>query len=117
MQKGRGWRPRLGALEERLDVVPVGVDDEGGVVVGVVALAQARGPLSRPPLARAAAWKASTASGSGATKARWSGPAGSPSTSARSSASGGPRTTAGPHDSGGPGMSVTSAPNGSKAAR
>jgi hypothetical protein len=36
-------------LEERLDVVPVGVDDEGGVVVGVVALAQARGPVVAPP--------------------------------------------------------------------
>jgi hypothetical protein len=57
------------------------------------------------------------ASGSGATKARWSGLAGSPSTSARSSASGGPSTTAGPHDSGGPGTSVTSAPSGFKAAR
>ena len=28
-----------------------------------------------------------------------------------------PKATAGPHDSGGPGMSVTSAPSGSKAAR
>jgi hypothetical protein len=42
-------QPRLGALEERLDVVPVGVDDEGGIVVGVVALAQARGPVVTPP--------------------------------------------------------------------
>src|SRR5215212_136155 len=41
--------PRLGALEDRFDVVPVGVDDEGGIVVGVVALAQARGPVVAPP--------------------------------------------------------------------
>src|SRR5215212_3830233 len=110
--------PRLGALEDRFDVVPVGVDDEGGIVVGVVALAQTWGPVITPPLARAAAWKFRTASGSEATKARWSGGlVGSPSTSARSSASSGPRTTAGPHDCGGPGTSVTSAPSGFKAAR
>src|SRR5215203_2370347 len=42
-------RPRLGALEERLYVMPVGVDDEGGIVVGVVALAQAWGPVVTPP--------------------------------------------------------------------
>src|SRR5215211_7566105 len=41
--------PRLGALEDRFDVVPVGVDDEGGIVVGVVALAQAWGPVITPP--------------------------------------------------------------------
>jgi hypothetical protein len=29
--------------------VPVGVDDEGGIVVGVVALAQARRPVITPP--------------------------------------------------------------------
>jgi hypothetical protein len=57
-------------LEDRFDVVPVGVDDEGGIVVGVVALAQAWGPVITPPLARAAAWKFRTASRSEATKAR-----------------------------------------------
>src|SRR5215217_7288500 len=41
--------PRLGALEDRFDVVPVRVDDEGGIVVGVVALAQAWGPVITPP--------------------------------------------------------------------
>src|SRR5215211_6726507 len=41
--------PRLGALEDRFDVVPVWVDDEGGIVVGVVALAQAWGPVISPP--------------------------------------------------------------------
>src|SRR5829696_7837225 len=42
--------PRLGALEDRFDVVPVGVDDEGGIVVGVVALAQAWGPEAWGPV-------------------------------------------------------------------
>src|SRR5215212_4766186 len=41
--------PRPGALEDRFDVVPVGVYDEGGIVVGIVALAQAWGPVITPP--------------------------------------------------------------------
>ena len=59
--------------------MPIGVDDEGRVVVGVCSARAGPGARCRaPPLARAAAWKASTASGSGATKAMWSGLAGSP---------------------------------------
>ena len=60
------------AVADGLDVVAVGVEDEGAVVVRVVDRARAGGAVvAAAPAARAAAWKASTASRSAAAKAMW----------------------------------------------
>ena len=55
----------LGQVADGLDVVAVGVEHEGAVVVLVITRAGPGSPLSRPPAASAAAWKASTVGRSG----------------------------------------------------
>jgi len=61
-----------------LDVVAVGIQDEGPVVLRVVDLAHAGTAVVPRPGPQAASWKASTVSRSGLVKATWTGSRTSP---------------------------------------
>ena len=61
------------AVEDGLEVVAVEVEDEGPVVAGVVVRRSPGPPLSVPPAARAASWKASTCAVDAAASAIWQG--------------------------------------------
>ena len=74
------------SVVDGFDVVAVGVQDEGGVVAGVVG-AGAGAPLSRPPAASAAAWTRSTSARDAVWKARWMRDGGSPFAGVRHSSS------------------------------
>src|SRR5829696_8335344 len=108
---------RLGPVEDGLHIVPIRVEDVGGVVVGMVALVDARRTVVAPAGGESGGVepinRCSISSGEG--EVEWVrrlpfdqrqifGPAG-------------PKTTAGPHDPGGPGTSMVRAPRGSNAVR
>jgi hypothetical protein len=63
------------AVKDSFYVVPVGVEDECGVVPGVIVGRSPGRPLSTPPASTAAAWNASTVSRSGAANAMCTEPA------------------------------------------